>query len=65
MKLSIVPDRCSGHARCQRICPEVFGGDDFGYVELKLEEVPEALQAAAREAVSSCPEGALKIIAAA
>jgi len=61
MKIAITPNVCSGHARCQRICPEVFGGDDFGYVDLKISDVPPELQTSAREAVNSCPEGAINI----
>ena len=61
MKITITPNVCSGHARCQQICPEVYGGDDFGYVDLKISDIPAELQASVREAVTSCPEGAIKI----
>jgi len=61
MKITITPNVCSGHARCQKICPEVFGGDDVGYVDLRISDIPPELQASAREAVISCPEGAIKI----
>jgi ferredoxin len=61
MKVSVKPDTCAGHCRCQSVCPEVFSADDFGYVELLMSDVPPYLQAAAREAAGSCPEGALVI----
>ena len=61
MKLSVKPDTCSGHARCQKLCPEVFGGDDFGYVVLTMQDIRHELQDKVREAVIACPEGALKI----
>jgi len=62
MKITIRPDTCTGHARCQMICPEVFGSDDLGYVELKLPDAPRELRASVLEAASSCPEGAIEVV---
>ena len=61
MKISLRPDVCSGHARCQEFCPQVFGGDEYGYVQLKMTEIPPELQAQAREAAEACPEAAIVI----
>ncbi len=61
MKISVRPDTCCGHARCQLLCPAVFGSDDAGYVALLLREVPPELEDDARQAALSCPENALAI----
>lgn len=62
MRILVDHDTCTGHARCQQCCPEVFATDDtWGKVVLLLEEVPEPLQENARLAVNNCPEGALTI----
>jgi ferredoxin len=61
MKVSVKPDTCAGHCRCQIVCPEVFSADELGYVELLMTEIPPRLHAAALEAASGCPEGALVI----
>lgn len=61
MKVTVNLDRCCGHALCQMACPEVFGGDEAGRVELLMEEVPEALRRSARNAAASCPEVAIHL----
>ncbi|ABP64540.1 hypothetical protein Saro_3681 (plasmid) [Novosphingobium aromaticivorans DSM 12444] len=54
---------CQGHARCEDLCPEVFATDAVeGKVVLRMEEVPEALEAKVRLAVRNCPEGALRVV---
>lgn len=53
---------CQGHARCEDLCPEVFATDAVeGKVVLRMEEMPEALEAKVRLAVRNCPEGALRV----
>jgi ferredoxin len=53
---------CTGHARCQECCPEVFATDEmYGKVVLLLEEVPQHLYESARLAVRNCPEGAIAL----
>lgn len=60
MRIIVDHASCTGHARCQECCPEVFATDEvFGKVVLLLEEVPLHLQASARLAVRNCPEGAI------
>lgn len=53
---------CQGHARCEDLCPEVFGTDAVeGKVVIVQPEFPESLEAKVRLAVRNCPEGALRI----
>lgn len=62
MRILVDHSTCTGHARCQECCPEVFATDDtYGKVVLLLEEIPEVLREQVRLAVSNCPEGALSI----
>lgn len=59
MKVSVDPELCQGHARCWEICPEVFDLDDEGHAVVVNPDVPEDLEAKAREAVANCPERAI------
>lgn len=62
MKVYVNMDVCQGHAKCEDLCPEVFGTDEIeGKCVIKQETVPENLEERARLAVRNCPEGALRI----
>ena len=62
MKVHVEASLCQGHARCEAICPEVFGTDEVeGRCVIRLPEVPTELESDARRAVGNCPEGALRI----
>jgi ferredoxin len=54
-------DRCQGHGKCMIECPEVFDGDEQGYVVVRTPDVPDALRAAVQRSVEDCPEGALHL----
>ncbi|WP_405137905.1 ferredoxin [Nocardia sp. NBC_01388] len=60
MKVSIDTDRCRGFGVCVSLCPEVFTLTDYGYSEVKVEDVPTELQGAVTEAVQACPEHAIE-----
>jgi len=53
--------KCCGYGMCAELCPDVFSLDENGFVVANQTEVPEELMQAAEEAVSSCPEGVLKL----
>ena len=61
MKITVDPDRCSGHGVCVAECPELFRFSDDGWAEATVDEVPEHLEAAARAAVTRCPERAITV----
>ena len=53
-------DRCQGHGKCMIECPEVFDGDEQGYVVVRVADIPDSLRAAVKRCVDDCPEGALR-----
>jgi ferredoxin len=62
MKAVVDEDRCRGHGMCLTICPEVFAIGDGGYAEVLVDDVPAEHEAAVAEAVSCCPEQAIKTV---
>jgi ferredoxin len=64
MKVKVDKELCRGHAMCSMLVPDVFEVDDAGYVIAPegVIEVPEDVnEGEVREAVLSCPEGALAV----
>jgi ferredoxin len=65
MRVKVDRELCRGHALCMSIAPEVFEVDDAGFVvapEGGMIDVPAGVdEATVREAVLSCPEGALSV----
>jgi len=62
VKVSVDNDRCTGHARCNHVAPEVFTLDEVGYSNIGTgRPVPAGQEELARQAVLSCPERALTI----
>ena len=59
MKVSIDLNKCSGHARCYAVDPELFQLDESGYALHAEVEIPPEEEEMARLAVSSCPERAI------
>ena len=57
MKFKVDADTCIACGACEETCPEVFEVDDHSTV--KVDDVPEALQAAALEAEEGCPVDAI------
>ena len=63
MKLKADHLRCSGHARCHALAPEVYDTDNVeGKVVLKMSEVPPSLQGQALRGARSCPERAITAV---
>jgi ferredoxin len=62
-RLSVDEARCTGHGRCYDAAPTLLSDDDDGFVTLRGHsmEVREDELAAARRAVSSCPERAVRL----
>lgn len=61
MRLSIDPDKCSGHARCVARAPDLFDVDDEGVSFVLVDEVGPELAEDARKAVDVCPERAISL----
>jgi ferredoxin len=57
LMLITAAERCSGHARCNALAPELFELDERGYTALPPRlAVPADLEDAARMGADSCPE---------
>ena len=63
MRVSIDQERCQGHARCAILASTVFDVDDDGRGVVIVDEVPAEDEAEAQQAVASCPESAISVIA--
>ena len=61
MKITVDYDLCSSNAVCMSIVPEVFEVRDDGFLYVLDEEPGEAFTERVREAVLSCPNGAISI----
>jgi len=60
MKVRVDEEVCVGDETCVEICPEIF--EMQGDVAVtKMEEVPEVLEGACKEAAESCPVEAIFI----
>jgi ferredoxin len=58
-------ERCELNALCTLEAPSLFAvvdGPDGPRLEVRLDEVPEEIEAVARAAVAACPTGALMVI---
>lgn len=61
MKLSVDTAKCSGHARCYAVAPEVFDIDDLGYAVPLDAEVSEPVDEKIIAGVAACPERAIHL----
>ena len=59
MRIHVDTERCSGHARCRALAPEVYELDDLGYNITPEMIVPPELETAARTGAQACPEQAI------
>jgi len=61
MKVRLERSKCSGHAQCYAIDPELFPIDDEGYSTLEEHTVGAGDEQITRAGVAACPELALVI----
>jgi len=61
MKLTIDTAKCSGHARCYAVAPEVFDIDDLGYAVPVDRDVTEPLDENIAAGIAACPERAISV----
>jgi ferredoxin len=60
MKVRIDANLCQGHAMCALACPQLFQlSDEDGHAYVADEAVPPQFEDSVRQAVRSCPEGAI------
>jgi ferredoxin len=62
MNVSVDSAKCTGHARCNVVAPQVYSVDDDGFSDVgKDKPVPQGLEDAARNGAFACPERALTV----
>lgn len=61
MKVVVDFDACASNAVCMGIAPEVFEVRDDGYLYVLNENPGPELEEKVRDAVASCPNGAISI----
>jgi ferredoxin len=61
MKVRLERGKCTGHAQCYAIDPELFPIDDEGYSILQDHTVDPGDEQITRAGVAACPEIALVI----
>jgi ferredoxin len=62
MKIQVDTNRCSGHAQCNAVAPDLYDLDDSGYCAIREAEVPLGLEDQARAGAGACPERAITIL---
>lgn len=64
MKYVVDPALCCAHGQCYAVAPEIYSAAEDGFnVETgNTVEVPEHLEAAAREGAEVCPESAILVL---
>lgn len=60
MKIKVNQDACIGCGACLSIAEDLFEMNEDGLSHAKVEEVPEDKQDQAKEAIESCPTGAIE-----
>ncbi|MEW2354413.1 ferredoxin [Spirillospora sp. NPDC029432] len=65
--LKIDADRCMGHGRCYSVAEGLLTDDEEGFVAQRGQvlEIPADRLADAEAAADACPEGAIRVVAAA
>jgi len=61
VKVTVDETLCSGCGVCEEMAPDVFEMNDSGVVGVKINPVPDDLQASAQEAADGCPSGAITV----
>lgn len=61
MIIKVDSARCTGHARCNAIAPEVYVLDDDGYCDSTAVNATAAQVEAVRLGAANCPERAIQI----
>ncbi len=61
MKAKIDRDGCIACELCANTCPEVFRMADDGLAEVYVDEVPEEVGDAAKEAEENCPVSVITV----
>ena len=61
MKVKVNKEECIGCGACTSVAEELFKIGEDGLSEAVVEVVPEGKEETAKEAVETCPTGAIKV----
>jgi ferredoxin len=62
MRVRVDPAQCDGYGKCNKVLPDLFKLDEFGYAQLDdFVDVAPELEAKVREAAGVCPTAAVII----
>jgi len=61
MRVHVDVEKCTGHARCWSLAPEVYELDELGYNVTPVKDVAPEHEEAARKGALACPELAITI----
>ena len=61
MRLVLDPTRCQGYGLCHEAAPKLLELDEWGYASSTAAQLDPADLASAREAVTRCPNAALRL----
>lgn len=60
MKVKVNKDACIGCGACEAICPNVFKIEDDGFSNVQVDTVEKEDEESVRDAIDSCPTGAIE-----
>lgn len=60
MKVKVNQDACIGCGACAAICEDIFEINDEGLSEVKTNEISKDIEQEVRDAIDSCPTGAIE-----
>jgi ferredoxin len=63
MKIVVDQDKCTGHARCNAVAPDLYELDDNGYCAVTELQIPSGRESDAHAGADECPERAITITA--
>jgi ferredoxin len=61
MRVHVDVERCTGHARCADLAPEVYELDDVGFNVTPTYDVAPGMEELARRGAMACPEQAITV----
>ena len=62
MRVRVDPAKCDGYGKCNKVLPDFFKLDEYGYAQLdEFVDVAPELEGKMREAAGACPTAAVII----
>ena len=61
MRVELDRTRCTGHAQCYAVNPDLFPIDDDGYSIVEARVISPEDEGSARDGAAACPEQAIRL----